>query len=59
MPRYTAPQIRSPDFWRYINLYVGLCMYMYTVSRKNIHLLFSEQLCQKLTDFNDFWHVKS
>ena len=55
MPRYTAPQIRSPDFWRYINLYVGLCMYMYTVSRKNIHLLFSEQLCQKLTDFNNFW----
>ena len=24
---YLAPQIRSHDFWRYINLYV--CMYMY------------------------------
>jgi len=27
--RIYAPQIRSHDFWRYINLYV--CMYMYAV----------------------------
>jgi len=27
---------------------------IYTVSPKNVHLLFFEQLCQKLTDFNNF-----
>jgi len=27
--------------------------------RKNVHLLFFEYLCQRLTDFNDFWQVKS
>ena len=29
----SAPQIRSHDFWRYINLYVGLCMYCHFVRR--------------------------
>jgi len=31
---------------------------MYTVSEKNFQLLLFEQLCQKLTGFNDFWHDK-
>ena len=26
--------------------------------KKNVDLLFFEGLCQKLTDFNDFWHFK-
>jgi len=29
---------------------------IYTVSQKNVHLLFFQQLCQKLTDFNDLWN---
>ena len=32
--------------------------WMYTVSQKNVPLLFFQWLCQKLTDFNDFWCVK-
>jgi len=26
---------------------------------KKLNLLFFEYFCQKLTDFDDFWHVKS
>jgi len=32
---------------------------LHRVPEKNVHLLFFEYLCQKLTDFNDFWQVKS
>jgi len=37
-------------------LYVRMCMY--DSGQENIHLCIFEQLCQKLTEFNNFWYNK-
>jgi len=42
-----------------LSLSLSLYIYMYTVFQKMSTFLLLEKLCQKLTDFNNFWYIKS
>ena len=56
-PLKMYPQTNKWTF--YVNTFESYRItYIHCVPKK-FHLLFFKQLCQKLTDFNDFWCVKS
>jgi len=51
---------RKPEWIEYSDQHALLHrVNIYTVFRKTSTFVFFEHLCQKLTDFNDFWYVKS
>jgi len=52
----STPQIRSHDFWRYINLYV--CMYLiYIFDYVHAYVPYGRQ--QRSTDLDWIWHADS
>ena len=46
---HSAPEIRSHDFWRYINLYVCICMYAFSALTLLVWQQEGHPACKKLS----------